>query len=268
MQVGFGLDRLSDVFVPLLAEPLRELGCETAGLLTAPRWTLVPPSFDLPAAVAQGPPRRFREVPDADGGDRPMPRWWGERTDPLVYVTFGSVAAGLALFPGFYRTVVEALSDAPVRVLMTLGEAGEPEALDPLPENLHVERWWPQRDVMPHVAAVVGHGGFGTTLLALAAGVPQVVVPLFSFDQFENADRVAAVGAGVALQDDEATNRPAGAVFQHGPDAVDRLADAVLHVITDASMRDVARDLATEIAALPPSTDCVAALQELVGATR
>ena len=49
---------------------------------------------------------------------------------------------------------------------------------------------------MPHAAAVVGHGGFGTTMMALAAGVPQVVVPLFAFDQTINAERVAASAPG------------------------------------------------------------------------
>ncbi len=51
--------------------------------------------------------------------------------------------------------------------------------------------------MLAHASAMVGHGGFGTTMGALAAGVPQVVVPLFSFDQVVNGDHVAAVGAGL-----------------------------------------------------------------------
>ena len=49
-------------------------------------------------------------------------------------------------------------------------------------------------------AAMLGHGGFGTTMGALAAGVPQVVAPLFSFDQVVNGDHVAAVGAGLTVE--------------------------------------------------------------------
>jgi hypothetical protein len=45
----------------------------------------------------------------------------------------------------------------------------------------------------------VGHGGFGTTMAALAHGVPMVVVPLFAIDQHYNAAAVARAGAGVAL---------------------------------------------------------------------
>ncbi len=64
------------------------------------------------------------------------------------------------------------------------------------PSNVRVERWVDQADVLGEAAVVVGHGGSGTTLGALAAGVPQVVAPLFA-DQPYNAARVAVVGAGV-----------------------------------------------------------------------
>ena len=51
---------------------------------------------------------------------------------------------------------------------------------------------------MPHAAAMVAHGGAGTTLAALTAGVPLVLLPL-SADQPINARRVAELGAGLAL---------------------------------------------------------------------
>ena len=50
--------------------------------------------------------------------------------------------------------------------------------------------------VLGHASAVVGHGGAGTTLAAMAAGCPLVVVPLFG-DQPANGVRVAVAGAGV-----------------------------------------------------------------------
>ena len=45
----------------------------------------------------------------------------------------------------------------------------------------------PQADVLAHASAMIGHGGFGTTMGALAAGVPQVVVPIFTSDQLSTA---------------------------------------------------------------------------------
>ena len=71
----------------------------------------------------------------------------------------------------------------------------------PWPANAHVEQWWPQGDVLAHAAAMVGHGGFGTTMGALAAGVPQVVVPhLHLRPASSTAAHVAAVGAGIAVE--------------------------------------------------------------------
>ena len=127
----------------------------------------------------------------------------GRRDDghgPLVYVSSGSLAAGVPRFRGLSADVVAALADVPARVLLTVGEAGDREALEPLPPHVHVERWWPQRDVMPQASAMAGHGGFGTTMEGLASGVPMVVVPLFASDQILNAVRVQETGAGIALE--------------------------------------------------------------------
>ena len=111
--------------------------------------------------------------------------------DELVGLPLGACADGMATAPVF--TSVPASLDGngglPVRVLLTTGQAGDPEGLRPWPANAHVEQWWPQADVMPLAAAMVGHGGFGTTMSAIAAGVPEVVVPLFAGDQFINAAR-------------------------------------------------------------------------------
>jgi sterol 3beta-glucosyltransferase len=49
--------------------------------------------------------------------------------------------------------------------------------------------------LFPQMAAVVHHGGSGTTGLALRAGVPSLVVP-FTFDQPFWGERTAALGAG------------------------------------------------------------------------
>ena len=86
----------------------------------------------------------------------------------------------------------------PLRLLVTVGRDRDPAELGPLPANVRVERWVPQADLMPHVAAMVCHGGSGTVTMGLAGGVPMAVVPLFA-DQPWNAERVDALGAGIAL---------------------------------------------------------------------
>ena len=65
----------------------------------------------------------------------------------------------------------------------------------------------PLRPLLPRVAALVHHGGIGTTAEALRAGVPQVIVPL-AYDQFDNAARVTALAAGCGLAGGAAGARP------------------------------------------------------------
>ncbi|MFI5916717.1 glycosyltransferase [Dactylosporangium sp. NPDC051541] len=57
-----------------------------------------------------------------------------------------------------------------------------------------------QRALFPRVAAVVHHGGAGTTTAAALAGVPQVVLPQV-YDQPYWAARVTELGVGVSVSD-------------------------------------------------------------------
>lgn len=193
-----------------------------------PYLTLSPASFDpRPEAIRFRVPQR-RMLPLHD--------WWEGSDAPLVYVSFGSTAAGNGFFPDLYREAAHALGGLNVRVLMTLGTEVDPAALGPVPGNVHVERWVPQAAVMREAAAMVGHGGSASTLAAMAAGVPLACVPLYA-DQPVNAARVAELGAGVHL------------------DGADRLADAVAALIGDPLYRDGAARVSAEIARHTPVDD-------------
>ena len=65
-----------------------------------------------------------------------------------------------------------------------------------------MHRYVPQAALLPHCSAAVIHGGAGTMLGALAAGLPLLCLPQGA-DQYGNADRVVAAGAGLALVRDE-----------------------------------------------------------------
>jgi MGT family glycosyltransferase len=161
---------------------------------------------------------------------------------PLVYLTFGTVAATIPPFAAALVTAVGAVATLPVRVLLTLGEGADPAAFAELPANVHGERWIPQAGVLPHASAVVCHGGYGSVQGALAAGVPLVVSPQFA-DQPYNAERVAALGAGVALP--------------LGPPEPQALEEAVGTVLAERTYRSAAAALAEEIRALPPAAEAV-----------
>jgi glycosyltransferase len=134
-----------------------------------------------------------------------------------------------------------------VRVLLTTGEGIDPASLAPWPRNVHVERWWPQAEVMPAASAIVGHGGFGTTMTAAAAGRAQVVVPLFVSDQFANRERIAEVGAGICIDG--------------GVDGVADVPTALAHVLADVGYRTAAERVAADIADLPDVTAAVPLLE-------
>ncbi len=143
--------------------------------------------------------------------------------------------------------MIEALGRLPVRVLVTIGRDRDPTELGARPANVHVERWVPQARVMPHARAMVCHGGSGTMRSGLAAGIPQVVLPLFA-DQPDNAERVDALGAGIALE-------------QRAEAEV--VATAVRTVLTDARYATRAAAVAADIRALPPVDVAAARLREL-----
>lgn len=195
---------------------------------------------------------RFRD-PAWDEPPGELPAWWpGREDEPLVYVTFGSVAGSFPQALPVYGLALAAVAELPARVLLTVGRELDLDALPPAPDNVRVERWVPQQDVLAHAAAAVVHGGSGSTLGAVAAGVPLAVVPLFA-DQPENARRVAEVGAGLAV---EPNRDDPGAT-------VGALRDALGAVLAEPSYRERARALATELAGEPPVDEAVPLLKRL-----
>ncbi len=259
-EVAIGMGAIREWVGDQLDEPLGELDeivglavgtCSGAAASTGV-FTSVPAGLDGAGSTRAAEPRaavvRFRNG-SARGRVGSLPATWGDPDQPLVYVSFGSVTAGFADLSTVFRGSLDALAGLPVRVLLTTGHAGDPDSLHPWPANAYVTKWWPQEDVMPLAGAMVGHGGFGTTMAALAAGLPQVVVPLFAADQEVNAARVEQAGAGVRL---------GGRM-----DAVTELAAAVERVLGDDSARAAAGALADQIDALPDVSEVVPAVERL-----
>ena len=217
-------------------------------LRRAPLLTQAPRSLDDPTSPTAAGALRFREPRNGEVG--PLPVWWDGSEAPLVYLSFGTEAPTLDFFPGVYLEAIAALAELPARILVTIGNSRDPAELGPLPPSVHVEQWVPQAAVMPHAAAMVGHGGSGSTLTALNWAVPMALVPLFA-DQDTNARLVAEAGAGVALEG--------------GPEAVSGLTKAVSGLLDNPSYRAGAARVRDEIAALPPVDDAVAVLAGLAG---
>ena len=82
----------------------------------------------------------------------------------------------------------------------------------PLPSTLRQVAYAPFSRLLPRCAAIVHHGGIGTTAQAMAAGIPQVVTP-YAHDQFDNAARVARLGVGRWVRASRYTARSATATL-------------------------------------------------------
>ncbi len=218
-----------------------------AALLAEPVFCAFPESMDPDDGQADRP-RAFRVAQGAGTQGVPSgasPRWSPGNDDTLIYMTFGTVSGRSERAQATYRQALEAVATLPVRALLTTGPVMQADLLGTIPDNVSVETFVPQIEVFPHASAVVNHGGAGTFLGTLGAGLPQVVVPLFA-DQPHNARSLEASGAGIAVFDaDPATLR-----------------GAIERILVDPDIRAKARQVAAEIAALPDideATDAVLA---------
>ncbi len=248
---GFG--KMDETLVPeamsgLLLEYVAELGITLPDGqhygLGSPYLDVFPPSMQDLTYLADVERIPMRPIPFAEPGE--LPDWVSEHARPLLYLTFGTAFAN----PDLLRTAVAGLSGLDAEVLVATGPGVEPSALGDVPGNVHVLPWVPQADLLAHADLVLHHGGAGTTVAAMAHGLPQLVVPQGA-DQFRNAEIVTNGRLGAQLVGEQFT---ADAVEEQ---ARKLLQDTEVHVAADA--------VAAEIAAMPHPDEVVPKLVELAG---
>ena len=210
-----------------------------------------PPSLQSPeiASIPAVQPLRpaAAEVPDADAGWRDQL----EQLDQLdrsavVYLTMGTV---WNRDPEVFRVVIEAVRNDDIALIVTVGSENDPAALGPQPDNVVVHRYIPQGLLLPRCDAVVAHGGAATTFGALAFGVPSLFLPQGA-DQYANAERVVAAGAGRQLLRDELS--------------IDAVRTELRALLRDASHRRAAEDIQAEIHAMADVRDAVSRIEALL----
>jgi UDP:flavonoid glycosyltransferase YjiC (YdhE family) len=114
---------------------------------------------------------------------------------PLVF-TLGSMAVYAE--DGFYAASAEAARRLGRRAVLLVGDDLLDQHRHLAGDTVLVAGYAPHSQIFPRAAAVIGHGGIGTTAQAIRAGVPQLVCPIFG-DQFDNAARIARAGLGLSL---------------------------------------------------------------------
>lgn len=153
----------------------------------------VTPDSVAPPALAALPMRHC-----ADNGGAQLPTWLLRSGDrPRVAVTLGSITStdgeGALL-----AKIVQAAENLDVELVVTPVPEKLPALPSPLPDNVRTVAWLPVSALLPTCTLAVHHGGMGTTYVALAAGVPQLIIPV-SGDQPYNAQVPQRLGVGEML---------------------------------------------------------------------
>ncbi|WP_327677322.1 glycosyltransferase [Streptomyces sp. NBC_00467] len=171
-----------------------------------------------------------------------------QRLDPLrrrVLVSLGTLngeAGGR-----FYAAVLQAAEQLADRAQLIL--AAPPDAVGEVPDHaLHLERV-PQLPLLPHLDAVVSHGGHNTVCESLAYGLPLVVAPIRD-DQPIVAEQVTTAGAGLRVR----FGRPRAA----------ELHDAIAAVLDNPAHRGAARRIQASFAAAGGAAAAADRLEKLL----
>ncbi len=164
---------------------------------------------------------------------------------PPVYVGFGSMSNSKP--EETTRLVLEALAKTHQRGIILSGWGGM-HAND-LPDSVFMLESVPFSWLFPRMAAVVHHGGAGTTAAGLRAGVPSIVIPFFADQPFWGR-RVAELGVGP-------TPIPLTKL------TVDRLSQAIQTAVSDTAMRQRGAELGAKIQAEDGIANAVAILEKI-----
>jgi sterol 3beta-glucosyltransferase len=188
---------------------------------------VIPPPADWPSSVHV---TGYFWLNPADGWQPPSAlQAFLEAGDPPVYIGFGSMAGQDP--ERLSALVLEALAESGQRGVLATGWGGLSACR--IPDNVYLFDSAPHAWLFPRMAAVVHHGGAGTTAEGLRAGIPAVIVP-FIVDQPFWAARVRTLGVGT---------KP----IPHQHLRASRLAAAIHRAVTGPNLRQRAQQLGAAI---------------------
>jgi len=145
----------------------------------------------------------FEEVPThmefvgpVKGRPNPAPFDWDKlnaSTTPKIFVSLGTLLVDIR--KAFFEKVIAAFADQPVTVIA----ATPPEIFEKWPSNFIVSSFVPQSALMPHMDAVICHGGFNTVNDTFTNGLPMLITPI-AYDHFHIAKLIEKAGCGISIR--------------------------------------------------------------------
>ena len=161
----------------------------------------------------------------------------------VLYLSLGSLgSADVALM----QRLIDALAETDYFVVVSMGPQHEELRLAP---NMTGEEFLPQPAILPHVDAVITHGGNNTVTESLHFGKPMVVLPLF-WDQHDNAQRMQELGLGRRLD-----------TYGHEPA---ELIDAIEALLADPVLPDRLTDISARLQAEPGTVKATSLIEGLL----
>jgi UDP:flavonoid glycosyltransferase YjiC (YdhE family) len=194
---------------------------------------LAAPQADWPSATVVCGFPRYDGAPANSRTREELESFLAAGEPPIV---FGLGSSAVMVAGEFWRAAMAAAKALGRRALLLTGSP--PEALGPVPSTVKAFEYLPYSMVFPRSLAVVHSGGIGTLAQALAAGRPQLIVPV-AFDQPDNARRTVALGIARSVP------------FRHA--TADTMTRELAKLLAESShavhARAVGRDVAAEDAA-------------------
>jgi rhamnosyltransferase subunit B len=219
-------------------------------LKTAPELslTLFPEWFgpckpDWPSPLVTGTFPLYDPAPDAAFSDA-LSAFLAAGPKPVVF-THGT---GNQQAQAYFAHALSAVRQLGQRAIFLTAHRGQVPAS--LPPSVLWQEYLPFQKLLPHAAALVHHGGIGSTAEALRAGIAQLIVPL-AYDQFDNGARVQALGAGLVLRHSRLTSAS--------------LAEALRKLLCTPLIAVQADALSTHLAPVPPLDPVLDAIERLHG---
>lgn len=199
----------------------------------------------VPASLGGDPGGlRMRYLPYNGGGTIPAELLRRGRR-PRVVITLGTVLTELDGVRAIVR-LIEAAASVDADFQLAVGDA-DLTPLGTLPDNVHPLPWIPLAELLTASDALIHHGGSGTLLTALQAGLPQLLLPQGA-DHFTNAGALTATGAALRSTSEDIDS------------------PLLTRLVTDPALREAAARLRAENAALPTPAETVPALEALATA--